>query len=219
VGLKWYGDVSWGGRCVVLLSLVAAPAEAGNRKLEINVVSNRADLISAGEALVEIKLPNGVRPSWVRVAEDRRRVTDSFALRENGRFMGLVEGLDVGKNVLRARVKRARAGVNQTRERSLPGRDRLTVFNHPNGGPVFSGPQVEPWVCQNAGATDEQCNQPAEYTYQYKPTGGGLEDYDPNDPPDDVSPSPDQRGRVRHRRILQGSGGHCRRVRGSRRSG
>ena len=36
---------------------------------------------------------------------------------------------------------------------------RLTITNHPLGGAVFSGPQIQPWTCQD-GARDRQCNQP-----------------------------------------------------------
>ena len=48
-----------------------------------------------------------------------------------------------------------------------------TIVNHPIGGPVFSGPQLEPWVCQN-GSSDPQCNAPTTYAYEYKSsiTGG-----------------------------------------------
>ena len=45
---------------------------------------------------------------------------------------------------------------------------KLVVTNHPNGGPVFSGPQVKPWVCQESAA-DEQCNQPPAYEFEYLP--------------------------------------------------
>ena len=62
-------------------------------------------------------------------------------MRPNGRFQGLVTGLALGDNVLTARITGG------------PGA-RITLTNHPNGGPVFSGPQVQPWVCQET-AVDE----------------------------------------------------------------
>ena len=63
-------------------------------------------------------------------------------------------GLRVGRNRLVA---------------SAPGRttDRVVITNHPNGGPVFSGPQVRPWVCQET-ARDAQCNQPPRYELMYR---------------------------------------------------
>ena len=39
---------------------------------------------------------------------DGRDVTSAFALRPDGRFVGLVEDLANGRNVLRARCRRAR---------------------------------------------------------------------------------------------------------------
>ena len=34
------------------------------------------------------------------------------------------------------------------------------MTNHPIGGPVFAGPQIQPWTCQ-AGAKDAKCDQRA----------------------------------------------------------
>ena len=159
-----------------LTALLIAPASA-SAALNIDVVSNRADLISAGDALVAI---DGADPSTIRVTEDGRDVTGAFAVRPNGRFEGLVTGLDVGPNELVAT-----AGADTA---------RITVANHPNGGPVFSGPQVQPWVCTN-GSSDPQCNQPATYRYEYKSsTDGQLHDYDPESPPGDVATTTTQTG-------------------------
>jgi hypothetical protein len=60
---------------------------------------------------------------------------------------------------------------------------RLTITNHPLGGPVFSGPQIKPWTCQE-DALDAQCNQKPTISYYYKPSSGGaLQPYDPENPP------------------------------------
>lgn len=147
--------------------MVAAVASAAS----IQVLSNRADLISAGDALIAVDAA-GVNPQRIRVTVDGRDVTDAFALRPNGRFEGLVTGLSEGQNVVRARV---------------PGPDAtLTITNHPNGGPVFSGPQVQPWVCQPT-AVDELCNQPPSYELQYKNGLGQMQPYDPQNPPNGVA--------------------------------
>jgi len=59
---------------------------------------------------------------------------------------------------------------------------KITIVNHPIGGPVFAGAQVQPWVCQ-AGATDAQCDQPTVVSYEYKDaTSGSFEVYDPKNP-------------------------------------
>jgi hypothetical protein len=175
--------LKWGAALVLgLLACAAAPAEAAAPSLGIDVLSNRADVISAGDTLVEVKVPAGVSPSKVRVFDDGRDVTSSFAVRPNGRFEGLVTGLSLGRNVLTAKAQGAKDAI-------------VTVTNHPNGGPVFSGPQVQPWVCQST-AVDSQCNQPPTYTFQYMSTSGEFADYDPDNPPSDVATTTTDQGKT-----------------------
>ncbi len=134
---------------------VALVAVAENAAVapKMKVLSNRPDLISGGDALVEILLPASADVSQLKVEREGRDVTSQFALRPNGRVMGRVEGLALGPNTLRASL----AGASTS----------LTVVNHPNGGPIFAGPQIQPWPCL-AGATDAQCNRPASYAFRYK---------------------------------------------------
>jgi hypothetical protein len=124
--------------------------------LQLEVVSNRADLISGGDALVRVERRHGD----VRVELNGRDVTTAFHAQPDGTLLGLVEGLRVGENRLAART---RFGFG----------DRITITNHPVGGPVFAGAQVQPWVCgtERAGlgpATDAQCNAPTRYTFTYR---------------------------------------------------
>ena len=148
----------------------------------MRIESNRADLVSAGDALVAVRLPRKVDPDTVTVTLGDRDVTDRFAVREDGRYLGLVRGLAVGKNVVRA---------------AAPGYAGETVItNHPNGGPIFSGPQHGPYRCQDS-AVDAQCNQPPTYSFLYKstdPTQPGLQPYDPEDPPSDVATTTSDEG-------------------------
>jgi hypothetical protein len=169
---------------VGLLACALASAEAGaaTPSLGIDVLSNRADVISAGDVLVAIEVPAGVSPSSVQVFDDSRDVTSSFAVRPNGRYEGLVSGLSLGRNVLTARATGATDAT-------------VTITNHPNGGPVFSGPQVQPWVCQST-AVDSQCNQAPTYTYQYKSTSGQFAAYHRNLPPSDVATTTTDQGKT-----------------------
>jgi hypothetical protein len=146
----------------------------------VDVISNRSDLISAGDALVAVKIPNGVDPAKVRVSKSGADITSAFAVRSNGRFEGLVTGLKLGTTFISARAPGAKNGM-------------VLINNHPNGGPVFSGPQVQPWVCQ-ATAVDSQCNQPATYEFRYMSTGGTFADYDPENPPADVAQTTTDQG-------------------------
>lgn len=171
----------------LLIGCTAGSASASSADpIKIDVLSNRADVISAGDALVAIDLPRGTHASRVKVTDNGRNVTNAFAVRSNGRFEGLVTGLDLGDNALTART----AGGKST---------TMTIVDHRNGGPVFSGPQVKPWVCAS-GSTDDQCNQPVSYSYQYKSTSpasaAGLQAYDPKNPPSDVATTTTDQGKT-----------------------
>jgi hypothetical protein len=168
---------------VAVLGAGAAPA-ASAQSLQIEVLSTRADLVSGGQALTSIDLPAGSDPSRVAVRLNGRDVTSQFAQRPNRAFEGLVTGLVNGSNTLTA---------------TLPDGTSMSarIINHPIGGPSFSGPQVQPWVCQ-AGAIDAQCNQAPSISYDYMPavdqaqvnslTGpkdlsDAFQSYDPSNPP------------------------------------
>ena len=85
---------------LLIASPLLTPADAAPPPLEIKVLSNRADLVSGGDALVEIVLPPRVPAASVRVDVDGRDVTAAFAVRANARFMGVLTGLAVGANVV-----------------------------------------------------------------------------------------------------------------------
>jgi hypothetical protein len=160
------------------LALVpAAGASPGNGGLpQIVVLSSRADLVSGGNALVQVVLPDRVDSSTVRVSLNGTDVTSAFAVRADGRYEGLVQGLANGANDLVASMRNGPS-------------IHLTVTNYPNGGPMFAGPQVQPWICKNASLglappTDAQCDSPATSSYYYKDAAtGSFAPYDPASPP------------------------------------
>ena len=113
---------------------VSATLDEGGGVGEISVVSNRADLISGGDALVSVDLLD-TSPRAIRVELNGKNIKSAFAVRANGRFEGLVTGLEEGKNLLRVRPGN---GVGRW----------IEITNHPIGGPVFSGEQIQPWLCR-----------------------------------------------------------------------
>lgn len=165
---------------------VSTPALDG----QIKVLSNRSDLISGGNALVEIVLADASKLTDVKVRANNIDVTDQFTLTDEGRFIGLLENLKLGNNNIL---------VTQTGGAAMS----TEIVNHPLGGPVFSGPQVKPWTCTN-NTNDAQCNQAPEFTFKYLPAdkidnlltnsqldmdnqrlADALLDYDPQSPPAD----------------------------------
>lgn len=176
---------------------------------EIQVLSNRADLISGGDALIRVVAANSqqLQGGVTFTINDETDATDALVLQEDGSLLGLVSGLTLGENTLVVKMD-----DDTVLER--------TLINHPKGGPIFSGPQVQPWRCTNGDAQlDEQCNQAPEYSFKYLPadalasfadnmqsvserikgpediidvpidflkigfSGQELENYDPEDPP------------------------------------
>ncbi len=178
-------------------------AAACPASLAVNVLSNRADLISGGDALVEVVLPATTSASEVAVDVDDTDVTGAFALRPNGRYMGVVTGLPIGDNALTARAP----GVTGA---------RITITNHPIGGPVFSGEQIQPWLCttENNGLGapgDLQCNANTVYEFFYMPLAAtGFQPYDPGNPPADVATTTTDQGRTVPYVIRQETGTHNR---------
>lgn len=153
-----------------LPSWAATGTSRAPRPLQIVVLSNRADLISGGDALVRIIIPDGVDPSSVKVTLGGSDITNQFAVRPNGLYESLVTGLVNGPNVLQASARKAQSA-------------RITITNFPNGGPIFSGPQIRPWPCL-PGAVDDQCNRPVRFQFMYKQAGTNqFQPYDPDNPP------------------------------------
>src|SRR3546814_1005722 len=109
--------------------------------IDIRVMSNRADLISGGDALLDIVTPAGVDSASVTMSLNGKDVSGAFASTEDGTLRGLVTGLDVGDNTFKVQYPGGRA--------------QTTLVDHPNGGPILSGPQLQPWTCQD-GAVDAQ---------------------------------------------------------------
>ncbi|HEV7758932.1 MAG TPA: DUF6351 family protein, partial [Acidimicrobiales bacterium] len=107
-------------------------------RFALDVLSGRADQVTDGDALVQVTVPRGVRTSRVEVKLGRTDVTDAFARQPDGTLQGLVDGMPEGRNTL---------SVRATGRGPTPQPARLTLVNHPLGGPIFSGPQQQPFVC------------------------------------------------------------------------
>lgn len=148
--------------------------------VEIKTLSNRADLISGGSVLVEILMPAEASIESLRVTVAGNDVSTAFARRADGRVLGLVTGIPEGSHLLRAQLEDA-------------GGAEIMLTNHPIGGPVFAGPQVQPWPCATEAnglgiAQDAQCNAPSVVSYKYVSAATGqFSNYDPANPPPDVA--------------------------------
>ncbi|MEA2123237.1 MAG: hypothetical protein QOI80_19, partial [Solirubrobacteraceae bacterium] len=152
-------------RAAIAIVTLLALAPGAAAKVRIQVTSNRADLVSGGDARIVV---TGARKA--RITLGKRDVTQAFE-RRGRRREGVVTGLKLGRNVVRVE------------------RTRLVITNHAQSGPILAGPQIQPWQCQDT-RVDAQCNQPPKFNYLYKSTDDrqkDLQPYDPESPPDDVA--------------------------------
>jgi hypothetical protein len=107
----------------------------GNGPLMIQTVNNRADLISGGDALIEVSGPPGqVKQGAVTVTRNGVDVTSAFIATDKGTLLGLVTGLANGANTIAASFRNAPA-------------ETLVVTNAPRQGPVLSGAHIKPFYC------------------------------------------------------------------------
>jgi Tannase-like family of unknown function (DUF6351) len=181
VALRWLVAALAAFLPIVLVQSASAHETSERSQVRITVLSGRADLVSGGSALVALAPASAA--GHVHVTVDDRDVTRAFAVRSDGRLDGLVQGLHLGRNVVKATLHHGRGA-------------RLTLINHPLGGPVFSGPQLHPWVCQPT-AQDAKCDQPPSFRYVYmssNPAKHGFQAYDLGHPPSDVANTTTDRG-------------------------
>lgn len=180
-----------------LLLLAGCGNDDAKTALEVRTLSNRADLVSGGDATVEVLFPPGMGTSGLRVSVGGRDVSASFTTGTDGRALGVVTGLAEGDNTLLASADFA-----------LPA--ALTLTNAPRHGPVFSGAQMKPFYCATptpqaasgiapasnasglAGAPDANCNIATEYKLYYRSTTAGcslaLPDPSPSVPATSAAP-------------------------------
>src|SRR5437899_3703863 len=173
--------------------LVAAQAgeDRSPSNFEIVTLSNRADLISGGDALVEVRVPKTVPLQQVKLSLNGRDVTATFRADATARVMrGVLTGMVPGRNDFLADSKGRRVS--------------LIITNHAIGGPVLLRSQTTPWICatptpvpesgntpaSNASglttfAVDAQCNIAIEYKLFYRTTTPGCSNAlpDPSPPP------------------------------------
>jgi len=153
-----------------------ATAPAAGR-LEIRVLSSpRADLVSGGDALVEV-----TGAATEPVALDVNGAPGGGGLRYDARrrsMVGLVTGLKQGANLLTARSGRRSA--------------RLRIVNHSKDGPILSGPHMLPYECRTVEsgmgpATDDKCNAPTRIEWFYRSTANAFKPLPAGPLPADVA--------------------------------
>src|SRR5262245_41807078 len=149
---------------IVLASMVSNDGYSQSAsRLEIKTLSSRPDLVSRGDALVEVKAPEGAQLSQLTLTLNGKDVTNR--LRPNaagGGFRGLIGGMAVGENTLIAKIKSPK-----------PAQARLKVTNYPITGPILSGSHLTPYECRTVESglgepLDADCSAKQKIEYFYR---------------------------------------------------
>src|ERR1700689_1550073 len=145
----------------------ARPANSGppDRLALVSVSNPRPELVSGGEVLVRVDVPQHTSPASIRVSADGHDVTASFQEQSDGSLLGLVTGLQIGRNRLVAVAHGQFAS--------------LDITDHSINGPVFSGKPQLPFFCETtafglAAAQMPECAAPTQVSFVYMSTSGAF---------------------------------------------
>jgi hypothetical protein len=156
------------------VSLPAAPKPAA---LTVTVLSSRPDMVSGGDALVEIKAPS----PKVQVKLNGQDISAAFhSNTARASLVGMVAGLHNGNNTLVAK-----AGSQSA---------TLQLVNHPITGPILSGEHLKPFVCNTEESglgkpLDADCTAGMKVEYFYRSTSTAEGVFKPLDNPHGPRPA------------------------------
>jgi hypothetical protein len=105
----------------------------------IEILSSAPDQVSGGDALVRVSFPGARVKKNARVLLNGADVTSQLHA-QGGDLIGVVHGFALGSNLLELRSGRNAVAMKAN----------LITINHPISGPIFSGPQQQPFVCTTA---------------------------------------------------------------------
>jgi hypothetical protein len=158
-----------------LLVLAAMPhvaKAADDQQFRITSVSSRADMVSGGDVLIQVDVPQSVPLNKAMIKLNGQDVTAALhPVAAAHALTGLVTGLKLGENTLEV--------FNGQKQGSRE--SQLNVKNYPITGPIISGSQEQPFLCQTQDfklpdgsllgpATDANCSVKTVVTYVYKST-------------------------------------------------
>ncbi len=159
--------------CALIMALFHTSGNAADQRFQITVISSRPEMVSGGDALVQVAVPQGVALDQVMIRLNGHDVSAMFHSDAAAHaWRGLVTGLKVGENTLEVFPDNKGRGSAA---------EQLRLKNYPITGPVFSGPQEQPFICETQDfklpdgsllgpPLDANCSVKTVVTYVYKST-------------------------------------------------
>lgn len=145
-----------------------APPEPAIGAASINVLSSKKELVSGGDAAIEVTLPDDVTVSQVKVMRNGADVTPSL-VSATGTLRGVVEGLAEGQNQIEVQLSATGRKLGE-----------VSLRNAPKSGPTVSGPHQRPWICETeasglgAPPATGPCQVASKYEWFYKNAAGNF---------------------------------------------
>jgi hypothetical protein len=158
--------------CVLSMAMFQMAAAAADQKFHITVLSSRPEMVSGGDALVQIAVPPDAPLDQAMIQLNGQNVSAMFHSDAAAHALtGLVTGLKVGENTL----------VVFPDKKAAHAAEELRLKNYPITGPIFSGPQEQPFLCETqnfklpdgsplGAPLDANCSVKTVVTYVYKST-------------------------------------------------
>ena len=118
--------------------------------IHLATLPTRPDLVSGGNARLVVTGLADASLTDVRILVNGLESEARF-VSAGGRVETILTGLIDGANMVRVEAAAGHYG-------------ELTIVNHPMGGPLVSGPQLQPWICATPERLDAAEGQPVTYT-------------------------------------------------------
>lgn len=137
-------------------TLKTSPLAPG--EFDLLTLSTLPDAVTGGDVLMAVR---GLEADDdLTVSRNGADVSQAFVRGDDGQWVGLVDGLSEGTNLIQARA----LGPQGVREASLE------VRNHPSTGPVISGPHQQPFFCRTEASglgapLDDNCSFEPRYQW------------------------------------------------------
>jgi Tannase-like family of unknown function (DUF6351) len=159
--------------CALSVAMLPASGGAADQKFHITVLSSRPEMVSGGGALVQVALPPDASLDQAMIQLNGRDVSAMFRSDAAAHALrGLVTGLELGENTL---------AVFPDKKGRGPAAEELRLNNYHLTGPIFSGRQEQPFVCETPDfklpdgtslgpPLDANCSVKRVVTYVYKST-------------------------------------------------
>lgn len=128
------------GIAVAIGSAGCSAAPPNPPRATLGVLSSAPELVSGGDARIEVEAAAPELLEQIAFRLNGKPVAPAM-LRHGNRMEGVVGGLVDGKNLLEARHTRGARGHDLL--------DAITLTNHPISGPLFTGPQQQPFICRS----------------------------------------------------------------------